>query len=706
MNEQEKQEYLKKYHEDKENGVPFYPNIIFKDVIVALIIFLLLIGLAYFLGASLEARANPADTTYTPRPEWYFLFLFQLLKYFPGKFEFVGVVLIPTLAILVLFFLPFLDRNTRRHFLDRPIVTVITVLAVAGIIILTILSILEAPPPTQASQGDPVALLYSKNCAPCHSSSITVPAGTNLHNLIAQGSHAGMPAWNGDLSSDQIDELAGFILSPGGSELFNKNCSSCHKVEDLVGGNPIDLKKSINEGLNFSPHAGLEDVSWSTSLTPDEKTTLLNFLIAPDGQRLFTIYCSSCHGQSVAYSGDEALLKQTIIEGGQHITMPPWQNTLTTEQINTLAQYVVDPATVPQGQELFKQYCSTCHGERVPTASDLDQARQIIAAGGAHQTMPVWGNVLTQEQIDALVNYIIDSSQGTSIQQGQTLFAQNCAPCHGDFGEGGPNPANPNQIIAPIGTADFLNTRDDPTLFQIISQGQPNQGMSPFGSANGGNLDDDQINSIVAYLRSWQANPPVTTPPEFTVPTLSLSASEINSQICAQCHGQNGEGTKIGPPLNDLSDDSDQQIYDVISQGIAKSPMLAFGSILSESQMQELVALIRQFPAPQTSAEPSPTAVPTPSNLTFNADISPIFQKDCTMCHGTLGGWDGTSYQSVMTTGDHSPVVIPGDAANSVLAQKILGTSTFGGIMPPGGKLPDATVQMILDWIEAGAPEK
>jgi mono/diheme cytochrome c family protein len=706
MNEQEKQEYLKQYHEDKENGVPFYPNIIFKDVILALIIFLLLIGLAYFLGAPLEARANPADTTYTPRPEWYFLFLFQLLKYFPGKFEVVGVVLIPTLAILVLFFLPFLDRNTRRHFLDRPIVTVITILAVAGIIILTILSILEAPPPTQASQGDPVALLYSKNCAPCHGSSITVPAGTNLHNLIAQGSHAGMPAWNGDLSSDQIDELAGFILSPGGSELFNKNCGACHKVEDLVGGNPIDLKKSIDEGLNFSPHSDLEDAAWSTSLTAAEKTTLLNFLIAPDGQRLFTIYCSSCHGQSVAYSGDEAQLKHTIIEGGQHATMPPWQNTLTPEQIDTLAQYVVDPSSEPQGQELFKQYCSTCHGERVPTASDVDQARQIIATGGAHQTMPVWGNVLTQEQIDALVNYIINSSQGTSLQQGQTLFSQNCAPCHGDFGEGGPNPANPNQIIAPIGTADFLNTRDDPTLFQIISQGQPNQGMSPFGSANGGNLDDDQINSIVAYLRSWQANPPVTTPPEFTIPTLSLSAAEINSQICAQCHGQNGEGTKIGPPLNDLSDDTDQEIYDVISQGETKSPMLAFGRILSESQIQELVALIRQFPPPQTSAEPTATAVPVPSNPTFNADILPIFQKNCTMCHGSLGGWDGTSYQTVMTTGDHGPVVIPGDVANSVLAQKILGTSPFGSIMPPGGKLPDETVQMILDWIEAGAPEK
>jgi mono/diheme cytochrome c family protein len=706
MNEQEKQEYLEKYHEEKENGVSFYPHIIFKDVIVSLIIFILLIGLAYFIGAPLEARANPADTSYTPRPEWYFLFLFQLLKYFPGKLEVVGVVLIPTLAILVLFFLPFLDRNTRRHFLDRPIVTVITLLALTGVIGLTILSVLEAPPPAQASQGDPVALLYSKNCAPCHGASIKVPSGTNLHNLIAQGSHAGMPAWNGDLSSDQIDELAGFILSPGGSELFNKNCGSCHKVEDLVGGNPLDLKTSIDEGLNFTPHSGLEAVPWSTSLTSDEKTTLLNFLIAPDGQRLFTIYCSSCHGRSVAYSGNEAQLRETIVKGGQHVTMPPWQNTLTQDQIDTLANYAVNPSLVPDGQELFKQYCSTCHGERVPTAPDVDQARQIIASGGSHQTMPVWGNVLTQEQIDALVNFITSSSQGTSIQIGQTLFAQNCAPCHGDFGEGGPNPANPNQIIAPIGTADFINTHDDSTLFQIISQGQPEQGMSPFGSANGGNFDDDQINSIVAYLRSWQENPPITTPPQFTILTLSLSAEEIYSQICAQCHGLNGEGTTIGPALKDLSDDADQDIFDVISQGIPKSTMLAFGSILSENQVQDLVALIRQFPPPQTSTQPSPTSQPTPSTPTFDKDILPIFQKSCTMCHGALGGWDSTSYQAVMTTGDHAPVVIPGDATNSLLAQKLLGTSTIGDIMPPGEKLPDATIQVILDWIAAGAPEK
>ncbi|HEX9092161.1 MAG TPA: hypothetical protein VF831_11765, partial [Anaerolineales bacterium] len=183
MNEREKQEYLEKYHQDKEKGVPFFPDIIFKDAVISFIVFVVLILLAYRLGAPLEARANPADTSYTPRPEWYFLFLFQLLKYFPGKLEVVGVVLIPTLAIIVLFLLPVLDRNTKRHFLDRPVVSGVTLVAVIGIVTLTVLSVREAPPPSQAVQGDPVAMLYTQNCAPCHGPSITVPPGTNLHNL-------------------------------------------------------------------------------------------------------------------------------------------------------------------------------------------------------------------------------------------------------------------------------------------------------------------------------------------------------------------------------------------------------------------------------------------------------------------------------------------------------------------------------------------
>jgi menaquinol-cytochrome c reductase cytochrome b/c subunit len=121
MNEKEKQEYLENYQKAKKKGVPFFPDVLYKDAIVALLVFIVLVALAYFVGAPLEERANPADTSYTPRPEWYFLFLFQLLKYFPGSLEVVGVVVIPTLVIIGLALLPFLEGSPKRHFLHRPL---------------------------------------------------------------------------------------------------------------------------------------------------------------------------------------------------------------------------------------------------------------------------------------------------------------------------------------------------------------------------------------------------------------------------------------------------------------------------------------------------------------------------------------------------------------------------------------------------------
>jgi mono/diheme cytochrome c family protein len=739
VNEQEKQTYLERYRKAKERGVPFFPDVLFKDALAALVVFLVLIALASFAGAPLEERADPADTTYTPRPEWYFLFLFQLLKYFPGELEVVGVVVLPTLVILLLFVLPLLDRSSRRHFVHRPWVTGATVVIVAGVVLLTILSVKEAPPPAEAAEGDQTAALYANNCASCHGASISVPPGTNLHAIIEQGKHEGMPSWSGDLTSNQIDALAGFILSPGGSKLFTDNCSACHEAPELVAGDPLELKKALDEGTSYPAHAGVDVPEWTDVLTRDERTDLLNFLVAPDGQRLFAINCSSCHGRSVSFAGEESDLRSIITQGGLHLQMPPWRERLSATELDTLARYVVDPVSAPNGEALFREFCSVCHGQRVPRADDVDQARDVIASGGAHQTMPVWGEVLTPEQLDALVQYTLDSARGTSLEIGQQLFAQYCAACHGDFGEGGRNPARADDIIAPISSAEFLKTRDDSTLRAVIAQGQPNFGMSPFGTAYGGPLEDDEIDAIVAFIRSWEANPPVELPPEVAATPVSLTGPDIYAEVCVQCHGPEGEGG-IGPSLRDpeLQERyTDQTLFDIISEGHKASAMIAWGEILTSEQIEQLVVFIRGLEAPEPeepevapTAEPeepevAPTAEPEePESIptvepeepevvptaeaegpSFVNDILPIFEAKCTMCHGTLGGWDGTSFEAVMTTGDNAPVVIPGDPDGSLLGQKIVGTQEEGGIMPPGGKLPADEIQLILDWIAAGAPD-
>jgi quinol-cytochrome oxidoreductase complex cytochrome b subunit len=106
MDEEQKKQYLEKYAQAKQKGVKFFPDIIYKDLLVSLAIFILLILLATFVGVASEPKADPSDTSYIPRPEWYFLFLFEMLKFVPGKLEWVGATVVPGIAVLVLFLLP------------------------------------------------------------------------------------------------------------------------------------------------------------------------------------------------------------------------------------------------------------------------------------------------------------------------------------------------------------------------------------------------------------------------------------------------------------------------------------------------------------------------------------------------------------------------------------------------------------------------
>ncbi len=712
MNEKEKKSYLENYKKAKEKGVPFFPDIIFKDAVVSLIVFVILVALATFVGVHFEERANPTDANYTPRPEWYFLFLFQLLKYFPGNLEVIGAVILPGLFILLLVLLPFIDKSPKRHFLNRPFASIAAIVVVAGIGVLTVLSVVEAPPPLAVEEVDQAAALYAANCANCHGENIDVPPGTDLHQVIAAGTHEGMPAWGGDLSTDEIDLLAGFVLSPNGNAIYVEQCETCHDQMVQAVGNPLELQRVFSEGQEYSGHKGVENIPDWTKLSPAEQNALLNFLAAPDGQRLFAINCAGCHGQGVAFSGTEEELHTLIAQGGQHLSMPAWKGTLTENDLNALAAYVVDPGSYPAGESLFSRHCAACHGDKVPSAPDRDSAAKIISSGGSHMTMPIWGNVLTEEQLDALTQYTFESSMGVGTGVGSSLYSEYCSACHGAFGEGGPNPSRAGDIIPPISTSEYLSTRDDSTLRTIISYGQPNFGMSPFGDENGGPLDGDQLDALVAFLRSWEENPPVEQPPDFatetppapevTAPTPepipSLTGGQLFAVACASCHGPVGEGD-VGPALNSQEFQEsydDQALIDTISKGHSATPMVAWGDSLSQEQIQLLVDYIRVLGG----------AVPETPDVSFSTQVAPLFQTRCQVCHNqnnALGGWDSTTYQTVINSGNSGSVVIPGDIILSVLAQRVTGTQ--GAVMPPSGLMPSDEIQIILDWIAAGAPD-
>ena len=127
---------------------PFYPYHALKDTIVIAAVFALLLTLAIRFNAPLAPIADPTDATYVPRPEWYFMSLFELLKHFPGRLEPVATMVIPGIAIGLLFLLPFLDRRPERAPGKRPIVIGSFALAFIGIGLLTYQGFRTTPSPS------------------------------------------------------------------------------------------------------------------------------------------------------------------------------------------------------------------------------------------------------------------------------------------------------------------------------------------------------------------------------------------------------------------------------------------------------------------------------------------------------------------------------------------------------------------------------
>ncbi|MDQ2945587.1 MAG: cytochrome b N-terminal domain-containing protein, partial [Acidobacteriota bacterium] len=100
---------------------PFYPRQVVIDALFALAIIIVLALLAQFIPFELGPQANPADTRYLPRPEWYYIPIFQWLKYWPGSLSFLGVVVIPSVVAFLFASLPFLDRRMERRPWKRPV---------------------------------------------------------------------------------------------------------------------------------------------------------------------------------------------------------------------------------------------------------------------------------------------------------------------------------------------------------------------------------------------------------------------------------------------------------------------------------------------------------------------------------------------------------------------------------------------------------
>ena len=259
----------------------FFPVQVFKDTVAIFVAFAILFTLALMVRVPLEQLADPTDTSYIPRPEWYFLFLFQTLKLFPGPLEIVGSVVLPSLAILALILVPFLDRGRMVKATRRTFAIGVVVLAAIGWGGLTATAIATTPKPQPLAEIDysaptdwmqlspaemaGVAYFRQEHCISCHAvgddgakvgpdltqASIHKDAAWMIQHFkrpSAMRPGSSMPPIQ--LSDAQLNSLALFLLklnpnnatalgnapdfATAGALVYQANhCSACHVVNGV-----------------------------------------------------------------------------------------------------------------------------------------------------------------------------------------------------------------------------------------------------------------------------------------------------------------------------------------------------------------------------------------------------------------------------------------------------------------------------------------
>lgn len=202
------------------------------------------------------------------------------------------------------------------------------------------------------------------------------------------------------------------------------------------------------------------------------------------------------------------------------------------------------------------------------------------------------------------------------IAGGEVLYAENCASCHGENGQGANGPA--------LNSRELLGLISDEALFSLTRTGVPGTGMPAWGQAFGGPITDEQVEQLVVYIRAWEPDAPEV------VQTLdepdAVRGAAIYARACFVCHGENGSGAEDAPALNDpqrLNRLDDVWYRNTIIRGRPALGMPTWGTVLSPAQISDLVALIGAWREGQTIADATPFAVHIANALYAVQDFDP-----------------------------------------------------------------------------------
>jgi menaquinol-cytochrome c reductase cytochrome b/c subunit len=227
----------KDYSEYPGKTEAFWPNFLLKEWMVGAVFLIGYLCLTVAHPSPLEKMADPTDTAYIPLPDWYFLFLYQLLKYSyaSGPYTVIGAMIMPGLAFGGLLLAPFIDRGPHRRPSKRPLATGFMLLAIAGTFYLTWESVATHDWEAAKAQGKIVAevevdheaegykILEANTCLTCHGAELTGGAGapalvdTGLTPEevmeIAKNGRGAMPAGLFKGTDEELQKLGEFISS-------------------------------------------------------------------------------------------------------------------------------------------------------------------------------------------------------------------------------------------------------------------------------------------------------------------------------------------------------------------------------------------------------------------------------------------------------------------------------------------------------------
>jgi mono/diheme cytochrome c family protein len=259
---------------------------------------------------------------------------------------------------------------------------------------------------------------------------------------------------------------------------------------------------------------------------------------------------------------------------------------------------------------------------------------------------------------------VSNADKAIAISAGQELFKTNCVTCHGANGEGDIGPA--------LNDSTFLKTTADGTIFSVISSGIPGTQMPAWNQSHGGPLTDENVNQLVAFLKSWKA----TAPDRRNAPLQGDAGNGIVifNSVCAICHGPNGTGTDKAAAINvgdHLNQFDDAWYKDTIMKGRPAKGMPTWGTVLAPQQTADLLALIDQWRASPALASAGP--ITFTGQVTSTAEVTPTIEV---ARPSNLGG----PGPAVALTGD----VTAGEKVFVDNCQKCHGPDGTGGVVNPG----------------------